>query len=172
MSRDLPTGLQTAVDAPVVRPFLAVRIETPDPVTVFHRRRLAELRRQRRSVTRTWIGAGEVGAIDTIGESTDGSATGIKCTLLKVPAEFRADIEDQAVRGVKYELYAGVLNETFQTVEATAMIWRGRLDDYRITDAGDTLSSRSAGKAGRSTSGVRRSSGSPTSISSASIPAT
>lgn len=145
MSRDLPVDLETAIDAPVVRPFLAVRLETPDPVTVFTGVGTISFD-DSDGATRTWLGAGEVGSIDTIGESTDGSATGIKCTLLKIPAEFRDDVADQAARGVKYEIYAGALNETFQTVDATAMIWRGRLDDYRITDAGSTLSVEASGE--------------------------
>jgi hypothetical protein len=57
-----------------------------------------------------------------------------------VPTDFRADIADQAVRGAKFELYAGALNETFQTVEAAALIWKGRLDDFKITDAGTSIS--------------------------------
>lgn len=139
MSRDLPTALSDAIDEPVVNPFLAIRIEIPDPVYVFTGAGQIQFD-DSDGTNRTWLGAGEVGAIDTVGEATDGSATGIRCTLLKVPSEFAPDVADQAVRGVKFELYAGALNETFQTVEAAALIWKGKLDSYKITDAGTTLS--------------------------------
>lgn len=139
MSRDLPTALSDAIDQPVVNPFIAVRLETPDPVYVFSGRGQIVFP-DNDGNTRTWLGAGDVGSIDTVGEATDGSATGIRCTLLKVPSEFRDDLADQAVRGVKYELSAGALNETFQTVDATALIWKGRLDQYKITDAGTSIS--------------------------------
>jgi hypothetical protein len=139
VSRDLPAGLATAIEAPVVRPFLALRIELPDPVYAWTGRGNL-IFDDADGNSRTWQGAGEVGAIDTIGEATDGSATGVRATLFNVPSEFRDDIADQAVRGVTYELYVGALNETYQQVEADALIWKGRLDDYKITDAGDTLS--------------------------------
>jgi hypothetical protein len=139
VSRDLPTALETAIEAPVVNPFLGVRIETPDPVYVFTGVGTFDYP-DADGITRTWIGAGGIAAIDTVGEQTDGSATGIKCSLLQIPSEFRADLADQAVRGVAMELYAGAFNETFQTIEAMALIWKGRLDNYIIHDAGDTLS--------------------------------
>ncbi len=139
MSRDLPAGLVTAIDAPVVRPFLAVRIELPDPVYAWTGQGTIVFN-DSGGVSRNWIGAGGISAIDAVGEATDGSATGIRVALFNVPSEFRANIADQAVRGALFEVYTGALNETFQTVDANALVWKGKLDDYRITDGGDTLS--------------------------------
>ncbi len=139
MSRDLPAGLETAIDQVIVRPFLALRIELPDPVYVWTGRGTL-IFDDNDAVSHNWIGAGDLGAIDTIGESTDGSATGIRASLFNVPSEFAADIADQAVRGVVFEVYVGSLNETYQTVEAVALVWKGRLDKYEITDAGSSLS--------------------------------
>jgi hypothetical protein len=34
----------------------------------------------------------------------------------------------------------GALNETFQQIDGVALLWKGRLDSYKITDAGATLS--------------------------------
>lgn len=138
MSRDLPAELEAAIDAPVVNPFLGIRIETPDPVTAWTGRGTLSFD-DADGNAREWTGAGDVGAIDSIGEATDGSATGIKATLFNVPAEFREDLADQAVRGVRYEVYVGALNESFQQVEATKLLWKGRLDEYKITDAGTSL---------------------------------
>ena len=145
MSRDLPAGLESAIDAPVVRPFLAVRLELPDPVyawtgvgtLVFN---------DADAVSHSWVGAGEVGSIDTVGEATDGSATGIKVALYKIPAELADDIADQAVRGALFELYVGALNETYQQVDAVSLIWKGVVDEYKIHDAGATLSVEIAGE--------------------------
>ena len=145
MSRDIPAGLEAAIDAPVVRPFLAVRIETPDPVYVWTGRGTL-IFDDADGDSHSWTGAGDVGAIDTIGEATDGSAVGIKVSLLRVPAELADDVADQAVRGVVFEVYLGTLNETFQQVDAVALIWKGRLDDYKITDGGDTLSVEVSGE--------------------------
>lgn len=139
MSRDLPTELETAIEQPVVRPFLAVRIEVPDPVYVWTGRGNL-IFDDADGGSHTWQGAGGLGSIDTVGEATDGSATGIRVALYEIPSEFRDDLADQAVRGVTFEVYVGALNETYQVVEAAALIWKGRLDNYKITDGGDTLS--------------------------------
>jgi hypothetical protein len=138
MSRDLPAELETELDKPVVRPFLAVRLELPDPVYAFTGRGMLTFP-DADGTSHDWIGAGDVAAIDSIGESTDGSATGIKVALYKVPSEFRADIAQQAVRGAVFEVYVGALDETYQNVVATKLVWKGRLDTYVVTDGGDTL---------------------------------
>lgn len=145
MSRDIPTDLETAVDAQVVRPFLALRIELPDPVYVWTGIGTLVFD-DADGNSRNWLGAGGVGAIDAIGEATDGSATGIRAVLYDVPSEFRDDIADQAVRGALFEVYCGALNETYQQVEGVALVWKGKLDDYKINDAGETLSVEVAGE--------------------------
>jgi hypothetical protein len=141
MSRDLPPELGDAIAEPVVRPFLAVRIELPDPVYAWTGQGTLTFG-DSSGISRDWTGAGGVGAIDAIGESTDGSATGIKVSLFEIPSEFRDDIADQAVRGCLFEVYVGVLElgDNWHSVLATKLIWRGRLDDYKITDGGTSLS--------------------------------
>ena len=138
MSRGISTDLQAAIDAPVVRPFLALRIELPDPVYVWTGIGTL-IFDDADGTSHSWIGAGGVGSIDTIGEATDGSATGVRATLFDVPGEFRDDIAAQAVRDCVFEVYVGALNETFQQVDAIHLIWKGRLSEYKITDAGTTL---------------------------------
>jgi hypothetical protein len=145
MSRDLPTDLETAIDEPVVRPFLAVRIELPDPVYAWTGRGIINFD-DADSNNRDWIGAGELGSIDTVGEATDGSATGIRVALNQIPSEFREDIAQQAVRGGKFEVYVGSLNETYQTVEATVLLNRYKVDQYKVTDGGTSLSVEVAGE--------------------------
>jgi hypothetical protein len=139
MSRDIPAALETAVEESVVRPFLAVHIALPDPVYVFTGAGTIFFP-DTDDVSHPWIGAGEFGSIDTIGEGTDGSATGVKVTLNRVPAELADDVNDQATRGAAFSIYFGVLDQSQQIVTATQLIWRGRLDEYRIVHAGETLS--------------------------------
>lgn len=139
MSRDISTDLETAIGQPVVRPFLAIRIELPDPVYVFTGRG-ALIFDDADGNSRTWVGAGDVGSIDTIGESSDGSATGVRVSLLDAPSDFRDDIADQATRGALFEVYVGALDEAFQQVTAVSLIWKGVTDAYKITDAGSTIS--------------------------------
>lgn len=145
MSRDLPAELETAIEQPVVRPFQALRIELPDPIYVWSGSGTLVFF-DADGNSREWLGAGGLGALDTIGEATDGSATGIKASLYQVPAEFRENIADQAVRGVIFEVYVGVLNETYQQIEAVQLLWKGQLEEYKITDGGDTLSVEVSGE--------------------------
>ena len=145
MSRDLPAPLEAAVVEPVVRPFMAVRVETPDPVYAWTGRGTFDYP-DADGAMRTWIGAGEVGALEPIGEATDGSATGMKVSLFNVPGEFRADIADQAERGALFEVYVGILDLDMQTVTAMKLFWKGRLDEYRIIDAGSTLTVEVSGE--------------------------
>ena len=139
MSRNIPSGLATEIAAPVLRPFLALRIELPDPVYVWSGRGTLNFN-DSDGINHDWLGAGEFGALDTVGESTDGSATGIRASLFEVPSQFRNDIASQATRGALMEVYVGALNQSFQTVQGIAPIWKGRVDQYRINDAGASLS--------------------------------
>lgn len=139
MSRDIPAELETEINESVVRPFLALYIALPDPVRAWTGQGTIEFDDSDGN-PQEWTGVGTAGAIDVVGEAADGSATGIKATLFQVPSQFREDIADQAVRGAAFEVYVGALDETFQTVEAATLLWKGRLDEYRITDAGDSIS--------------------------------
>lgn len=139
MPRTLPSALEDAIDEPVVRPFYALRIEFPDPLYAWTGSGTL-IFPDADGLSHDWQGTGTLGALDTVGESTDGSATGLRATLFDIPSEFASDIADQAVRGCLFEFYLGTLNETYQQVEDVVLVWKGRLDDYRITDAGSTLS--------------------------------
>ncbi len=140
MSRDLPNALETALAERVVRPFLAVHIAFPDPVWAWTGTGTLPFAGQQ------WTGVHGIGSIDTVGEGTDGSATGVRATLIEVPENFRDDIKDQAVRGCAYELYAGALDETYQQVVGYTLIWRGRLSGYEVVDAGETLTVTASGE--------------------------
>lgn len=151
MSRNLDPALAEAVSQSVVRPFIAVRIELADPVYAFTGIGTLTFN-DSDGIEREWIGAGRLGAIDSIGESTDGTATGIKVTLFDVPSEHADDIADQATRGVKFEVYIGAIElptettENWHSIIATKMLWRGRVDEYKITDAGTSLTVEISGE--------------------------
>jgi hypothetical protein len=140
LSRNLPQALADAIADRVVRPFLAVHIDFPDPVFAWTGRGTIRFNDE------DWTGIHSIGAIDTIGEDTDGSATGVKATLSEVPANFRDDIADQAVRGCLYELFVGALDETYQQVVGYKLIWKGRLGSYEIVDGGETLTVTAGGE--------------------------
>lgn len=140
MSRSLPEELADAIGDRVVRPFLALHIDFPDPVFAWTGRGTIQFEGNE------WTGIHGVASIDTIGEDTDGSATGVKATLIEVPSNFRDDVLDQAVRGVLFELIVGALDETFQRVIGYKRLWVGRLAGFEIVDAGETLTVTASGE--------------------------
>ncbi|WP_181008541.1 hypothetical protein [Sphingomonas montanisoli] len=140
MSRDITSQMSDAIEAPVVRPFFALWIDLPDPVAVWTGTGTINF------AGIDWIGAGGVGSLDTIGEETDGSATGVRATLLDIPSEFRDDIADQAQRGAAMQLWFGALNEDLQTITAVKRVWRGRVDTYEVVDSGNSIAVTVAGE--------------------------
>ncbi len=131
--RDLPTALADEFARDSLRPFMGVHIDLPDPVFAVTGNTSINY------AGHDWTPIAGLGAIDTVGEGTDGSAVGAKATLYSVPSEFRDNIADQAVRGCLYELYVGAVDETYRVVLGFKQIWKGRLDSYDVTDAGDSI---------------------------------
>jgi hypothetical protein len=134
--RQLPPALQAAIEKDVVRPFFAVSIDLPDPVFLWTGSGKISF------ADEDWVGIGSregecIGALETIGESTDGSATGVKVTIVGIPSEHREHIEAQAVRGAEFRVYIGALNETRQIVQAYKLLTRAKLDSYQIVDGVD-----------------------------------
>lgn len=134
--RQLPPELQTAIEKDVVRPFFAVSIDLPDPVFIWTGSGEISF------ADEDWVGIGSkdgecIGSLESIGEGTDGSATGVKVTLVGIPSEHREHIEDQAVRGAEFRVYIGALNETRQIVQAYKLLTKAKLDSYQIVDGID-----------------------------------
>ncbi|MGN6270859.1 MAG: hypothetical protein ACTHM0_13325 [Sphingomonas sp.] len=138
--RGLDPALQAEIEKPELRPFLGVHIDLPDPVHAVTGNATIRFDNQE------WTAVGGLGQIDTIGESTDGSAVGVRASLFQVPSEFRDDVADQAVRGCLYELYVGALDSTYRTVIGFKKIWIGKLDTYDIVDAGETITVTAGGE--------------------------
>ncbi len=138
--RDLDPSLSAEIEKPELRPFIGVHIDLPDPVHAITGNMSIRYGGQ------DWHAIGGLGAIDTIGEGTDGSAVGVKATLYQVPSEFRDDVADQAKRGCLYELFVGAVDATYQNVIGFKKLWVGRLDSYEIVDAGDTITVSAGGE--------------------------
>lgn len=140
MSRDLPPELEAELARTGVRPFLALFIDFPDPVRAFTGRGKMMLGGEE------FLGIHGIASVDAITETTSGSATGARATLLAVPCEFAPDIADQAVRGCAYEMYAGAFDLDFQTVVGHQRIWKGTLQGYEIVDEGSSITVTAIGE--------------------------
>lgn len=140
MSRDLPPELEAELHKDGIRPFIALFIDFPDPVRAFTGRGKMLLGGEE------FLGIHGVASLDTIGETTSGSATGVRATLMQVPSEFAPDIADQAVRGVLYEIYVGAFDIDFQTVVGHARIAKCTLQGYEILDQGSSITVTAIGE--------------------------
>lgn len=138
--RPLDPAFAAEIAKDVVKPFFAVSIDLPDPVFIWTGTGGIEF------ADEEWVGIGGVdsagnavaiGALETIGEGTDGSATGVKVTLVGIPSEHREHLEQQAVRGAEFRVYIGALNETRQIVQAYKLLTKAKLDSYQIVDGTD-----------------------------------
>lgn len=138
--RDLDPVLAAEFARDELRPFIGVHIDLPDPVFAVTGNATI------RYAGEEWTAIGGLASIDTVGEGTDGSAVGVKATLYQVPSEFRDDVADQAVRGCLYELYVGALDAAYKEVLGFKLLWKGRLDTYDITDAGDSITVSAGGE--------------------------
>ena len=132
MSRDLAPELEAELYEDGLRPFLALFIDFPDAVRAFTGRGRMTLGGEE------FLGIHGIASIDTIGETTSGSAAGVRASLLQVPAteENESYLADQAVRGVAFEMYAGAFDIDFQTVVGHQRIFKGTLQGYEIVDEG------------------------------------
>jgi hypothetical protein len=135
MSRlDDEPELAAEIEAPSLRPFLALHVDLPDPVHAFTGKGTIHFDDQ------DWTGVEGVATVALLGESTDGSAVGVTATLNRIPAEFRDDIQDQAVRGGLVEFILGCFSTDYQTLIGRRRLWKGRLQTYDVDDGGTELS--------------------------------
>ncbi|WP_404713200.1 hypothetical protein [Sphingomonas sp. MMS24-J13] len=135
MSRlDDAPELAAEIEGPSLRPFLALHVDLPDPVYAFTGKGTLTFEGH------DWTGIEGVATIGTIGEDTDGTATGVTATLNRIPTEFRDDVADQAVRGGLTEFILGCLSGDYKTLIGRRRLWKGRLQQYDINDSGTELS--------------------------------
>lgn len=132
--RDVPMALAEDINSPVLRPFMAVRIDTPDPVRGFTGKGTIIVDGEE------YTGFEGIGSLDPVRESLDGSAVGMKARLDRIPAELAPDVSAQAVRGSTFEVFFGTLNAAFTELRAFKRIWRGTLQGFDVIDEGETLS--------------------------------
>jgi hypothetical protein len=125
-ARDLDTGLAAEIAKPVLRPFVAIHIDFPDPVFAFTGKGSFDHNGA------TWLGIEGVATISAIEEGIEGSAKGFRATLFKVPEEYQGDIVDQAVRGCLYEVFLGVFAPDWQSIVGWHRMFKGTLQGFEI----------------------------------------
>jgi len=87
----------------------------------------------------TWYGAGTLGKVSTIEETTELRATGASFQLSGIPADLIDKVSNFPVQGHKAKLYLGFIEADFKTlIMDPVLIFDGRMDTVEILDGGET----------------------------------
>lgn len=86
-----------------------------------------------------WYGAGSLGKVSTVEETTELRATGASFQLSGIPAELITKVSTYPIQGKKARLYLGFMDADFRTIIMDpVLIFDGRMDTVEISDGGDT----------------------------------
>jgi hypothetical protein len=136
--RDLPAAMMEEIARAECQPVLGIFVDLPDPVYVCTLPWQIKFP-DAQGIERVWIGGGTIGSISSIDEGTDGASSGIKLTLNDIPVEYRGELDRQATKHAKIEIYLVVVDEQHRTAIASKLFQRYRLDTWDLQDAGETL---------------------------------
>jgi hypothetical protein len=133
MSRDLPTGLGTALTQPTLHPVFLVELQWPTgTVNVWNGYRDLSWD------SKTWVGTGHLGGISAVKESRDGAANGIALTLAGIPSSQIALALANNSQGKPAKLWFGEINSAGAFTVAPYLLFDGVIDVCPIEDSGDT----------------------------------
>jgi hypothetical protein len=131
MSRDLTSGVQTAIEATQVQPFLLfeglfasgyVRVWSGYGDIVWD--------------GRTWIGVGSLAGISAVQETAEIQANGISVTLSGVPSEFISLVLQESEQGKSGKVYIGFLDAS-GIIADPYLAFEGKLDIPSIQESGE-----------------------------------
>ena len=86
-----------------------------------------------------WYGAGNLGKVSTVEETTELKATGASFQLSGVPADLITKVSTAKIQGHKARMYLGFIDEDFTSLIADPfLVFDGLMDTIEISDGGDT----------------------------------
>lgn len=131
--RDLTLGVQTAVSAQQVSPFLLFEAEfTSGTIRVWSGYGDLSWNSQ------TWTGVGTLGSVSAIGESSDIRANGITVMLSGVPSDMISLALGESRQGKIGRVYMGFMDSSNAVISDPYLAFEGRLDVPSIREDGDT----------------------------------
>lgn len=88
----------------------------------------------------TYLGIGQFGGVGSAGEPSDLSRSTLTLTLSNIPGDMGALVLNEYFQGRRGTLYLGYLDPTTRLLVADpAIIYRGRMDNAKIQQGGDTF---------------------------------
>lgn len=131
--RTLPTGFQTAVSAPVVRPAFLVQLNWPSG-TVYAWTGYGNIAWG----GHTFIGTGYLGKISEIKESGDLAANGVNLSLSGIPSALVAEALENNAQGQPAKIWLAAMAADGSFAADPYLVFDGKIDQTVITDSGDS----------------------------------
>lgn len=133
MSREMPTGLATALSAATLHPAFLVQLNWPGGTV-----RAWNGYRDLSWDSQTWSPTGQLGGISAVKESRDGSANGVALTLSGIPSALIAEALANDAQGQPGKIWIGELNSAGAFTIDPVCIFDGIIDVTAIEDSGET----------------------------------
>lgn len=135
MSRDLSSGVQTAVSAAEVSPIVLFQGSfASGDLHIWSG--FGDLSWD----SQTWTGAGTLMAISAIEETSEISAKGANITLTGIPSDMISLVLSDIRQNALGKVYLGFLDSSGGIIVDPYMIFEGRLDVSSLQESGDTAS--------------------------------
>ena len=140
MARGISSEMIAALGSTVIRPAFFVELETATGIV-----NVWSGIQDRVWDGKTWIGAGDLGRITDIPETTAINAVGIALTLTGIPSSYVSLALDEAVPGKNADVWFAMLDVNGDIIddggsppeEAVFLAYSGRTDSVQIDEAGD-----------------------------------
>jgi hypothetical protein len=91
---------------------------------------------------KTWTGAGTLGSVGLIEETSELRATGATFTLSGIPSELVAVALGEPYQGRRCALWLAFLDEAWAVIADPIQVFAGRMDTSEITDGGASAAIR------------------------------
>lgn len=132
MSRDLSAGVQSAIEATQVQPFLLFEgLFSSGYVRVWSGYGDLSWNGQ------VWTGVGSLGGVSAVQETAEVQANGISITLTGIPSEFISLALQESEQGKSGKIYLGFFDEN-GIIADPYLVFQGKLDIPAIQEDGET----------------------------------
>jgi len=137
MARDLTSGISTELAKQTLRPvfFVELQIVEGSPPATSYLRMWSGVGDKEWDSTgasppapQTWLGAGNLGSISPLTETSDGRAVGVRLTLSGIPASMLQDALTAVRVGLPGKVWFGALDESEAVIADPFLSFSGRVD--------------------------------------------
>ena len=128
MVKTLSTNNSNVLNDDVIRPVYFIKLEFPSATT--------HLNSSDRNITfdsQSYLGAGTIGTLSDIEETSELQANGLKLTLTGIPSTYVSIALTTEYQGSSATVYLGFLNSSYALVDDPFVIFVGKVDTMAIS---------------------------------------